>query len=73
MSDSHVLFVTRNYPPMTGGMEKYSFDLYNSLKNDIQIDLLKKFQREKVFTILFNLLFIFYIHESPKIIPHSPF
>ena len=61
MSDSHVLFVTRNYPPMTGGMEKYSLDLYNSLKNDIQIDLLKNSKGKKFlpFFLIYCLLFIY--------------
>lgn len=27
-----LLFITRNYPPTLGGLEKYSFDLYTNLK-----------------------------------------
>jgi len=35
-----ILFVTRNYPPTFGGMEKYSYDLYHCLKPSINIELL---------------------------------
>lgn len=41
MKEINVLFVTRNYPPQIGGMEKYSYDLYNSLKDKININILK--------------------------------
>ena len=27
----NILLLTKNYPPQIGGMEKYSFDLYNRL------------------------------------------
>lgn len=35
-----ILFVTRKYPPKVGGMEKYSYELYNALKRlDLNITL----------------------------------
>ena len=36
-----LLFITRNYPPQVGGMEKYSSDFYITLKDIIEVDLLK--------------------------------
>jgi len=41
MNEVRLLFVTRNYPPQIGGMERYSYDLYHSLKDELSIDLLK--------------------------------
>ncbi len=32
MENFSLLFITRNYPPTLGGLEKYSFDLYTNLK-----------------------------------------
>ena len=31
VSERRILLLTRNYPPMRGGMEQYSFDLYENL------------------------------------------
>lgn len=36
-----LLFITRCYPPQIGGMEKYSYDLYHALKENLAVDLLK--------------------------------
>jgi len=35
-----LLFITRNFPPQTGGMEQYSWNLYRALKQNTDTDLL---------------------------------
>lgn len=35
-----VLFITRNFPPQTGGMEQYSWNLYRTLKQKTDTELL---------------------------------
>jgi len=41
MDDRYLLLVTRNFPPQVGGLERYSYDLYHALKDEIKTDLLK--------------------------------
>jgi len=37
-----VLYITRKYPPCVGGMENFSYNLFNNFdRNDIDIDLIK--------------------------------
>jgi len=36
-----VLFITRNFPPQKGGLERVAFHLYSYLKKDVEVVLLK--------------------------------
>jgi len=49
-----VLFITRNFPPQTGGMEQYSWNLYRTLKKKTGTDLLANI-RGKMFLPFFML------------------
>ena len=60
MNETYLLFVTRNYPPQVGGMEKYSYDLYNSLKDEIKVDLLSN-SKGKLYLPYFFIKCILYI------------
>jgi glycosyltransferase involved in cell wall biosynthesis len=41
MDHRYLLLVSRNFPPQVGGLEKYSYDLYHALKDELNTDLLK--------------------------------
>ncbi len=43
-----ILFITRKYPPITGGMERYSKELYSALSELAQVDLLANRKGNKV-------------------------
>ncbi len=40
-TEMRVLFVTRKYPPVKGGMERVSYDLYTSLSKIVSLSLIK--------------------------------
>lgn len=61
----YVLFVTRTFPPSIGGMEKYSYDLYNNLKKNTNVDLLAN-KKGKKFLIPFLFFTVFYIFINRK-------
>ena len=54
-----VLFITRNYPPMIGGLESYSRDFYQALKQKIDIGIIYN-NRGKAFLPLFLIYCIFF-------------
>lgn len=53
-----ILIITSNYPPKIGGVEKYSFDLYNNLKKRIGVDKISNSKGKKfiVFFAVYALL-----------------
>ncbi len=53
MMKKKVLFVTRNYPPVKGGIEKYAYDFYSHLKEYEEVSLLANTKGKK------NLIFFF--------------
>jgi len=60
MNKMKLLFITRNFPPQVGGMEKYSSDFYITLKDTIAVDLLKN-SRGKWFLPFFIARCFFFI------------
>jgi glycosyltransferase involved in cell wall biosynthesis len=53
-----LLFVTRAYPPVVGGMEKFSNDFYHSYRNIAEIDLLANLGGKKtLIPFLFQVIF----------------
>jgi len=55
-----ILFVTRKYPPKKGGMQKYSYDFYTSMKLQSEIDLLKG----NLFFISFKYFLIIFFNKN---------
>jgi glycosyltransferase involved in cell wall biosynthesis len=51
-----ILFITRKYPPIKGGMEQYSYDLYTLLSEREQVTLLANTRGNK-----FLIPFLFYV------------
>lgn len=56
---SRILLVTRNFPPLVGGMEKLVFELYKELDNHYQIDIIGPKGSQKYVTSEVN------IYECP--------
>jgi glycosyltransferase involved in cell wall biosynthesis len=50
---SEILFVTRKYPPIYGGMEKYSYDFYTTLSERTSATLLANKRGNKFLPIFF--------------------
>lgn len=53
-----ILFVSRRWPPSTGGMERYAFDLYSSLDNKADIYLLKFGGKNYLLPLVIPIFFI---------------
>ncbi|MBF0243508.1 MAG: glycosyltransferase, partial [Desulfamplus sp.] len=56
-----LLFITRNYPPIIGGLEKYSYDFYHNIKKNIPTELLAHSKGKKGliyfgFRVLFHII-----------------
>lgn len=51
-----ILFITRNYPPQSGGMAKYSYELFENLKCDKKLIALKKTQINLIWFIPYALM-----------------
>lgn len=44
-----ILLITNNYPPIIGGVETYSYDLYQSLKSKTKVDLIANRKGKKYY------------------------
>lgn len=47
-----LLFITRNFPPQTGGLERVAFHLYSYLRKDVDIVLLKWSGSRKLLSLI---------------------
>jgi glycosyltransferase involved in cell wall biosynthesis len=72
MRETRLLFVTRNYPPRIGGMEKYAYDLYHALKSDLCVDLLKH-DRGKLYLPFFIIRCLLFLLVRGKRYTHIHF
>jgi glycosyltransferase involved in cell wall biosynthesis len=54
----HILFVTRKYPPSTGGMQNAAYELYKSLAITNDVTLIKWGGANKALPVIYPLLFI---------------
>lgn len=58
-----ILFITRNFPPQTGGMEQYSLNLYRMLQQKTDVDLLAHTGSKKMLLLfLLRVLITIVIH-----------
>jgi len=61
MKKTHLLFVTRSYPPLVGGLEQYCYDFYHSIKKNVKTTLLARRPKENLLLFMarvkFHLLF----------------
>ena len=49
----HILFVTRKYPPSTGGMENAAYELYTALSADNDVTLVKWGGKNKLLPVVY--------------------
>lgn len=61
----YVLLITRTFPPSIGGMERYSYDLFSNLNNNINVDLLAN-KKGKLFLIPFLIRAVIYVFINRK-------
>ena len=54
----HILFVTRKYPPSTGGMENAAFELYTALAQTNDVTLVKWGGANKALPVVYPWLFV---------------
>jgi glycosyltransferase involved in cell wall biosynthesis len=66
MKKKKILFITRNYPPIIGGMEKYSYDFYNNLKKIEDVTLLANTKGKKLLPIFFIKSLFYILFRSRK-------
>jgi glycosyltransferase involved in cell wall biosynthesis len=65
-STKRLLFVTRKYPPIKGGMEQYSYDFYNNIKKKITTDLFANIRGNKYLPLFLIKVFFFIIFNGRK-------
>lgn len=53
-----ILFITRKFPPATGGMENFSYNLYMALKDKADVELIKWGRSNKYLPIVLPWFFI---------------
>lgn len=54
----NLLFITRNYPPAIGGMEKFAYDINKALSERINVRLIKWGGSRKLLPLIFPYFFI---------------
>jgi len=59
-----VLFITRNYPPFIGGMQKFASDFYDNYKNMGEMELLANTGGVKMLPIFFIKVILFLLFRS---------
>jgi phosphatidylinositol alpha-1,6-mannosyltransferase len=53
-----ILFITRKFPPSTGGMQNFAYDLYNSLDKEINVELIKWGRSNKYLPLVLPYFFL---------------
>jgi phosphatidylinositol alpha-1,6-mannosyltransferase len=61
-----ILFVTRSYPPVVGGMETFAFELHQSLAEKAQVKLIAARGRGLKLVLLFMETLVFTLFRSQK-------
>lgn len=61
-----VLLITRKYPPRQGGMERYSYDLYNALNKRIEVKLVKNVRGNYYLPVFFLRVFFVILFSARK-------
>ena len=56
----HLLFITRKYPPITGGMENFSFSLYNAIRKKWEDSTLVALGKKQIHLLWYFPYTVFY-------------
>ena len=61
-----ILFITRNYPPIKGGMEQYSYDLFHNLRKQAEANLIANKKGKKHLPQFFIKVFFYLLFNARK-------